>query len=91
MNTKHTPGPWEVHQGLDYIVVMRGDETTEQGIRVDNIEDACLFAAAPDLLEALEELLIDSAAHINVPISECVAGPLGKARAAIAKARKGEA
>ena len=42
-----------------------------------------------DLVAALEALLIDSAAHINVPVSECVAGVLGDARKALAKA-KGE-
>jgi hypothetical protein len=48
----HTKGPYEVHVGLDYITVMRGDETTDQGIRFDNLADAQLFAAAPELLVA---------------------------------------
>lgn len=54
---KHTPGPWEVHEGENYIVVLRGDETTAQGIPVDNIEDARLIAAAPELLWSGNEFL----------------------------------
>lgn len=97
MNTKakHTPGPWEVHEGDDYIVVMRGDETTDQGISVDNIEDACVVAAAPDLLAALErakaaieEAVMLSATNNGAEYS--FKSTIEKISAALAKA-KGEA
>jgi hypothetical protein len=47
-----TDGTWTVHEGLDYIAVLRGDETTDQGIRVDNMEDALLIAESKNLFEA---------------------------------------
>jgi len=42
----HTPTPWECHEGDDYIVVLRGDETTDQGIHVDNLPDAAFIVRA---------------------------------------------
>ena len=58
METKHTPGPWEVHQGNDYTVVLRPDDTTDYAIHIPDgdIADARLISAAPDLLAALEGL-----------------------------------
>ena len=70
MNTKHTPAPW-VYQGGDNASVEvnigettanidRQDKNTGQYvISRDEMEaNAKLIAAAPELLEALEELLI---------------------------------
>lgn len=56
---RFTRGPWERHEGVDYIVVMRGDETTDQGIRVDDVDDALLIDAAPDLFHALHAILAE--------------------------------
>lgn len=54
---KHTSGPWEVHQGEDYLCVLRPEDTTDYAIHIPDGElaDAKLIAAAPDLLEALKE------------------------------------
>lgn len=39
--SKTKPKKWAMHQGADYVVVLRPtDETTETGIRVDNVRDA---------------------------------------------------
>jgi hypothetical protein len=65
--SKHTPGPWKVYEpdcgektfGIDaeegFAVVWFG-EARDEGIR--RIEDACLIAAAPDLLEACIEVRV---------------------------------
>lgn len=49
---KHTPGPWKVHRGNDYLVVLRPDDTTDTGIHVPfgDDADAKLIARAPALL-----------------------------------------
>jgi len=94
---KYTPGPWKrvansIKSRKANCVIVRlpaltdrvGDETPEQIERWD--ADARLIAAAPELLEALEDLLL-MAIFGSVPTAlmpECDA-----ARAAIAKA-KGE-
>ncbi len=62
--SKHTPGPWIFEErvaGFDilapesvyYVAEYLG---VDCGV-IDNIADACLIAAAPELLEALENLL----------------------------------
>jgi hypothetical protein len=56
MKAEHTPGTWYVHEGLDYIAVVRGNECIDNGIFVDNIGDANLIAAAPELYDALNNL-----------------------------------
>jgi hypothetical protein len=94
MPITHTPnlilGPWTVEYVQGSINIFHlwdeNDNFPPNGER-DGDAYARVMSAAPDLLAALEELLIDSAAHINVPVGECVAGPLGRARAAIAKAK----
>ena len=60
--SKHTPGPWVVERGLVYnhICVEGGDVGRASGC-VDKNEtaraNACLMAAAPDLLEAAQFFL----------------------------------
>jgi hypothetical protein len=59
---------WTIHEGDDYIVVLRpGDETTEHGIRIDNIEDAVRIVRAvnahDDLLEICKALLPHAIGH----------------------------
>ena len=97
--TPHTRGPWEIHRrenGYAYLhaphdphewrdfarVVVEMDDT---GPSNEGAANAHLIAAAPDLLEALEEVVrkfdVAPDAVKNVPLG------IMKARAAIAKAR----
>lgn len=83
---KHTPGPWSVHQESiepDWHIV-----TTVGGAIVANVSDrgewganAHLIAAAPDLLEALKNMLSKCGCGTALGCKVCDA-----ARAAIAKA-----
>ena len=88
----HTPGPWHIERGM---------VVGEDGIIVDdspNPQDANLIAAAPELLEALRELLafvdgsiddLDAMEQQRNPefsFSFSDALSLTQARAAIAKA-----
>jgi hypothetical protein len=84
MNTKHTPGPWRTDVSdpafVNYDV--RTDDTIicTMGIEMPTEEEAAnarLIAAAPELLEALEDL-----------VNMWSAANMVKARAAIAKATK---
>lgn len=86
MTGKHTPGPWlyqagvEENEGEHYVCHPQTvcDVTTVCNPRT--AFDARLIAAAPDLLDALEEA--------SDPINGYLHGPvLARARAAIAKAR----
>ncbi len=61
INLQHTPGPWKVHVHEDMIDVI-GDSiiihsAMELSENLENISNAYLIAAAPDLLVALEETL----------------------------------
>jgi hypothetical protein len=95
--SEYTPGPWAVVELVDgydirapeadcYIATASDPEAVWGAIGPE--EDACLIAAAPELLEALEELfhLIDSA-HDGERVFTFKMQR--KAKAAIAKA-KGE-
>jgi len=77
VRSKHTPGPWEVFDdvegcefpGIDNAgesIVLCGSIFDDGGIRGDTKEErlanARLIAAAPELLEAVERLLIGAAA-----------------------------
>lgn len=80
---KHTPGPWKFGNAHSTYFVYHGNQPHARVARTytANNADAKLIAAAPELLEALQGLadcLKDSA-----DFKDC---PLGKARAAIAKA-----
>jgi hypothetical protein len=95
-----TPGPWSVR--YDYVVQAKSfDEgrlvpiAQPYGLRVDGIDlfaNARLIAAAPDLLEALCEMIegdeeaIMRAEALGIPFPEEMLGTYKKARAAIAKA-----
>ena len=95
-NVKHTPGPWHVANGCQ----IRGakDQIAKAWMmrNGEGLANAKLIAAAPELLEALEEAV----ACGMVPISSATEGGAAKysrqaqvadmIRAAIAKA-KGEA
>lgn len=95
----HTPGPWlfELHPsgGFDietnpndlgiYMVIASRNlhPKREQEMHAN----ARLIAAAPELLEALEQMISDYASAIGIPSEECTGGPFEKARHAISKAR----
>ena len=92
--SKHTPGPWTVGpDGMDVIgdgspvchLGQYGEIKPWRGCKNLNA-NARLIAAAPDLLEACKALAAYVAQEIGVPLDECVSGPIGIARAAIAKA-----
>ncbi|MAG25059.1 hypothetical protein CMI47_05705 [Candidatus Pacearchaeota archaeon] len=96
----HTPGPWAVFpyyyergDGEEHRLIGLGQFDTIADVRMGSDDvpgdleaNACLIAAAPELLEALEGLLPDFTGGLDPTEPECVV----KARAAIAKAR-GEA
>lgn len=97
---KHTPGPWELFQGgSDYYpgiqadnlsVVVWGEEGENEGIQghthQEALANATLIAAAPELLQALEELT-KYAASLNGAMWRFDDQPVAKqARAALAKA-----
>ena len=97
--SEHTPGPWEPSSG-PYIVGATGEGAMFSGgdwnifppygesgpvAVVNGGENARLIAAAPDLLEALEDLISDAELQMNNP-SHHMPFSLPKARAAIAKA-----
>lgn len=83
MNTQHTPGPWRFEESTKTIRAVPQNywlaTMDSWDGAVDHEANARLIAAAPDLLEALEEMVEES---INREV---------KARAAIAKARGQEA
>lgn len=58
----HTPGPWRVKEGLDRdtgeiaTYVYGGLASIAECYGQDSIDNACLIAAAPYLLKALQEI-----------------------------------
>jgi len=98
---KHTPGPWVVDKapstlGGNGFTVRAGGAlicTAFPGASTDRIEpvaelNARLIAAAPEMLEALQGMLVEK------PIDEILVyakAAKEKARAALAKATEGEA
>jgi len=99
MSAKHTPGPWgvvgitQMATGMGYYSVCTNEGEVEVcTLRNRPLGDARLIATAPELLEALEEVVkawLHEAGQGD-GIMEEHAPILAKARAAIAKA-KGEA
>jgi len=106
MTTTHTPGPWavgiddpeKVFQDGSGVATMSGGRRSEQERRAN----ARLIASAPELLEALNDLLIDVFAAEENEYGERVCAvcqrpdyldcnpddSCGRARAAIAKAER---
>jgi hypothetical protein len=91
--SKHTPGPWSYWSGYNPFDKIESQVTAEGGdiviasynSLIDQGEaNACLMAAAPDLLEALEgvERLCSQSGYVGVNGQY-----LKVVRAAIAKAR----
>lgn len=78
---KHTPGPWRVEFSRPCSWLIRSDGVHLPGDYDVGKVNACLIAAAPDLLDALLEL------HAACEYWEDQEDPvLASARAAIAKA-----
>ena len=91
---KHTPGPWINHgrdtHGLPHSMIEGGGAllakvfSVHYGDLVQEISNANLIAAAPDLLEALQNMA-DS--YEKYKIDSFLEDELESARAAIAKAK----
>lgn len=88
MNTKHTPGPWEIRPSSNpkngtawRDIVSTGCEFSPSYVGESLEQDARLIAAAPDLLAALEAF-VARAKQLN----GIDTGPVAQASAAIAKA-----
>ena len=90
--SKHTPGPWQIGKNFGSVVCdtpvpgIRGSDDTEYyggHLIAESVTEANarLIAAAPELLEALKELMVAADRVSAEPVTW-----LGKARAAIAKA-----
>lgn len=92
MSAKHTPGPWNVSvdgyiESTDSIIASLCDETES------SYANASLIAAAPDLLEALDTLLlvVGLTAFKHEGQRKVLEEAADLARSAIAKATKGKA
>jgi len=96
MSAKHTSGPWwhddDKEVGCIVIRAPDGDGVPWQiasmcdfGPSGDEEANARLIAAAPELLAALKDLL-DAVARDVPGAASITTGPMGAARAAIAKA-----
>ncbi len=99
MTIKHTPGPWVIADegttGWDictvyatevgYVEIKATKVGDEEDYKAENYSNARLIAAAPDLLEALQRMLV-----INSLGAYAQSEAISAARAAIAKATKGE-
>lgn len=64
MKTKHTPAPWRVTNGMPYIMAENNTEIAKVNCDVEHEKDietiqanAKLIAAAPELLEALQDFV----------------------------------
>lgn len=87
----HTPGPWRVGRYFDVI----DSDGTFIGVAVRGTEEerkanARFIAAAPDLLEALTDILSNhETAGAGASIFQCTAEQVAAARAAVARATSG--
>lgn len=94
-NQGFTPGPWVIEKAADaYCIASVGNLVimpSSGKVKHDNTEaDAQLIAAAPDLLEALEDLADDISERFDMDDRSTNPGmkrAMEAARAAIAKAR----
>lgn len=93
--SKHTPGPWRAAVRRGYAAVASGPQTDTVMVadcRTVDVDlptataNACLIAAAPDLLEALKILLADMDAEYRDRNGDADHDGMDLARAAIAKA-----
>lgn len=92
MNTKHTPGPWRFHhnegQTFNFITDKYNNCIAKALINEHHIpadvaeENARLIAAAPELLEALKNILAD----VEYSEKEIPAGAIGQRQIRAAKA-----
>ena len=104
MTTKFTPGPWHVKPNSIGGPAVGPEEAVVADIRTyggphvggqqhpQTAANARLIAAAPDLLEALQEMVagdaeaIEDAKRLGVPFPDEMLAAYHKARAAIARA-----
>ena len=97
MKTQFTPGPWHIkpehpyrihghNKDAPYSVVIA--ETC--GYKLMRERNAALIAAAPDMFEALQELLKQIGAWFPGSIPAQLAGAAEQARTALQKANGGE-
>ena len=89
---RHTPSPWHMATGPDGLITIFAGDADDPGDDDEFIagdvdeRNACLIAAAPDLLAALRVALD----HMQASIETCRRAPhdIAAARAAIAKAEE---
>jgi hypothetical protein len=97
MMAEHTKGPWELEESLrgNNYTAISGDDWIELATVVtrmklggddspEGLANARLIAAAPELLEALENIILSSDANCG----DSLANAIEAARAAIAKAKE---
>ena len=80
--SQHTPSPWQVNS-IGYHHIEAGRSII--GVVYDSLPDAHLIAAAPDLLAALEAMIVVFD-DVHTTAAQC--GSLGQAKNAIAKAMR---
>lgn len=86
----HTPGPWRALHQSGRIFLLDSPGGNIGDCAVNNRKDACLIAAAPDLLDALEAYHARHRCGCGHPAcNDCERDRA--AEAALAKARGGEA
>lgn len=87
MKTKHTKGPWKLSEGYligpdDNLVKISLRENSSAHVKEEEVANARLVAAAPELLEALLEIIETEVVLENIDTR--------KAMAAITKATGGQ-
>ena len=101
-NAAHTPGPWDFDDYADHVSYFsdatkrKGDydfrvEFPDEMPKAEAEANACLIAAAPELLEALEDMaeLVEANLVTHEVHDNAWQEVFDKALAAISKARKG--
>ena len=84
-HTPHTKGPWTLSEHKSFVQKHRGDRQIETIAEVYADANASLIAAAPDMLEALEEFIQcgPNAGH-NLDLRKQVLEAIAKARGGVA-------
>ena len=86
MDTKHTPGPWQLGTESEGFFIANGELRPDIAKRITSAADARLIAAAPELLAALQDI----AKYTSATHADCAVQVLSEnariAQAAIAKA-----